>query len=216
MSDQATTIAEATPEAIPSTTPSPTPQTPLEPTAPNGEAPASLLGAEAPLPFDPETIKFPEGISKDDALFGEFAGMAKAYGLSAPAAQQIIDLAAKQVQVANERLLADWNKQQEAWQAEIKSDKDIGGDKLAGTLQTFSKVASDPALSDPKFREGLAMTGAGNHPAVVRTLARWAQALSEGGPVRGGPAVNGSRAPASIGEAIYGETGPHSGGPRLS
>lgn len=155
-------------------------------------------------------------MSKDDPLFSEFATVAKEHSINGPLAQRIIDLAAKQAQVSNEKLLADWNKQQEAWQAEVKSDTNIGGDKLAGVLQTFSKVADDATLSDPKFREALAMTGAGNHPAVVRTLARWAQALSEGGPVRGGPAVNGSRAPETLGQAIYGDTGPHTGGPRLS
>lgn len=223
MSDQPTPQAtEPTPTPTPSPTPPELTTTPAPTPAPSGDEQkeaGSLLGGEAAdteAPFDPETIKFPEGITKDDALFGEFAGMAKAHKLSGPVAQQIIDLAAKQAQVSNEKLLANWNKQQEEWQAEIKSDKNIGGDKLAGTLQTFSKVADDPALSDPKFREGLAMTGAGNHPAVVRTLARWAQALAEGGPVRGGPTVNGTRAPASIGEAIYGESGPHTGGPRLS
>lgn len=133
--------------------------------------------------------------------------------MTGPVAQKLIDLAAKQVTQANEKLTAAWNKQQEDWQAEIKADKDIGGDKLEGTLQTFAKVADDPALSDPKFREALVFTGAGNHPAVVRTLAKWAAALSEGGPVRGAPAGE-RRAPSTLGEAFYPE-GPHQGGPKI-
>lgn len=222
MSDQ------GNPSATPTTpTPAPTPDPAALPAAePAAAAPPapepsaeseSLLGKEpeaAPEPFDPEKITFPEGFEKDEALFGDFTNVAKEAGLSGPAAQKLIDLAAKQVAQANERLMAGWNKQQEDWLAEIKADKDIGGDKLDGTLQTFAKVANDHALSDPKFREALAFTGAGNHPAIVRTLAKWASALSEGGPVRGSPAGE-RRTPSTLGEAFYPE-GPHQGGPKLT
>ena len=190
------------------------PPAPLETTTPT---PASLLSEPVPEAFDPDKITVPTGMTRDDTLFGEFTNLAKEHGLTAPVAQGLIDLAAKQVQAATQKQQATWDKQNSDWQAEIRGDKEIGGDKLNGVLQTFAKVASDPELSDPKFREALAFTGAGNHPAIVRTLAKWARALSEGGPVQGGgPAVNGSRAPQTLGEAIYGPDGPHVGGPRIS
>lgn len=154
-------------------------------------------------------------MQKDDPLFTDFTNMAKETGLSGPVAQKLIDLAAKQSAAASQKLLAQWDKQQADWQAEVKADKEFGGDKLAGTLQTFAKVANDPSLSDPAFREALAFTGAGNHPAIVKTLVRWAKALTEGGPVSGTPANTRSQ-PATIGEAFYGPNGSHTGGPRLS
>jgi len=209
LSDQ----AQSAPEASAITTETPIPETT---TAPEAQAP-SVLGTEpapAPEPFDIEKITIPEGLSRDDALFGDFANIAKEHGLAGPVAQTLVDLAAKQVQAANQKLQASWDKQNSDWQAEVRADKEIGGDKLSEVLQTFSKVASDPELSDPKFREALAFTGAGNHPAIVRTLARWAKALSEGGPVRGTPS-QGMQRPTSVGEAIYGPSGPHTGGPRL-
>jgi hypothetical protein len=194
------------------------PQT-TETTSATPESPAaSILGTEAPAPaletFDAEKLAMPEGLSKDDSLWGDFVNVAKEHSLPMPVAQTLVDLAAKQVASVNQKLQASWDKQNEDWQAEIRADKEIGGDKLSGMLQTFSKVASDPELSDPKFREALAFTGAGNHPAIVRTLAKWANALSEGGPVRGGPG-NAMRQPSTLGEAIYGPDGPHTGGPRL-
>ena len=211
MSDQ----AQLAPEASAPTTPTETLESTL---TSETQAPApSVLGTEpapAPEPFDAEKITLPEGLSKDDALFGDFTNLAKEHGLPMPVAQTLVDLAAKQVQAANQKLQASWDKQNADWQAEVRADKEIGGDNLQGLLQTFSKVASDPELSDPKFREALAFTGAGNHPAIVRTLARWAKALSEGGPVRGTP-TSATRQPASLGEAIYGPSGPHTGGPRL-
>lgn len=171
--------------------------------------------APAPEPFDPEKISFPDGMEKDEALFKDFSNIATEHKLTAPVAQAFIDLAAKQVQAAAQRQNAEWAAQNETWQAEIKADKEIGGDKLERSLQTFSKVASDPQLSDPKLREALALTGAGNHPAIVRTLVKWAAALSEGGAVRGSPA-GGGRPPESLGQAIYGQSGPHVGGPKFS
>lgn len=221
MSDPANPTAPSTPSPSPATTTTETPSPAVTETKPVEEttAPESILGEEKKEeavvePFDPEKITFPEGFEKDEALFGEFTNVAKEHGLTGPAAQKLLDLAVKQAQAANQKLEAAWNKQQEAWQTEIKADKEIGGDKLEGMLQTFSKVANDSELSDPKFREALHMTGAGNHPAIVRTLARWAKALSEGGPVQGTPAAE-RRTPSTLGEAFY-PGGPHQGGPKLS
>lgn len=44
----------------------------------------------------------------------------------------------------------------------------------------------NPQLTDPKFREALEFTGIGSHPAAVRTLYKWAQALTEGTAVAAG------------------------------
>jgi len=203
MSDQ----PNATP---PETTATTTTETETEtPPASPSEAeelrPTSLLGdvAPAPEPFDPEAITFPDGVTREDALFTDFTDIAKEHGLTGPAAQRLIDLAARQLATATQRQQTVWEQQNAEWQAQIKADKEIGGDRLPGTLQTFAKVASNPELSDPAFREALAATGAGNHPAIVRTLARWAKALSEGGPIQGGPAGS-SRTPQTLGEVFYG------------
>jgi len=206
----AQTAAETT--TPPGETTTPAPASPSE-----AQPPSSLLGdvapeaesAPPPDPFDPETIKFPDGVTREEALFNDFTDIAKEHGLTGPAAQRLIDLAAKQLATATQRQQAVWEQQNAEWQAQIKADKEIGGDKLPGTLQTFAKVASNPELSDPAFREALAATGAGNHPAIVRTLARWAKALSEGGPIQGGPAGS-SRTPQTLGEVFYG-TGSRNG-----
>lgn len=189
----------------------------LTTTPPAPPAETSILSEAPPevVAFDLEKVTIPEGFDKSDALFGEFANVAKEHGLPMPVAQTLLDLAAKQSQAVSQKLQANWDKQNADWQAEIKADKEIGGDKLDGALQTFSKVANDPELSDPKLREALAFTGAGNHPAIVRTLVRWAKMLSEGGPVKGAPA-NSTQVPGSLSEAMYGPNGPHTGGPRLN
>lgn len=220
MSDQAvvlpdgSTATPAPPETEP--TPSPTPASPSEPapSPPGEEAPKEESGSllseakEAPPPFDPDKLTLPEGIDKDSPLIAEFKDLAKEAGVSAPAAQKLMELHAKYASTANEKIQQAWTAQNEEWQKQVREDKEIGGDKLQGHLQTFATVAGDPSLTDPEFRQALLFTGAGNHPAIVKTLVKWAAALSEGGSVSGGaPARNGQgqlvNAPRSLGDALY-------------
>lgn len=135
-------------------------------------------------------------------------------------AQALVDLYAKSLNAALKGQLDSWHKQQGDWQREIQADPELGGSNLDVVKQTVSRVLDNSELSDPKFREALSFTGAGNNPAVVRTLYRWAKALSEGDAVSGGPAgrnrdgsINGERP--TIAQSIYGPQGPHSGGPNL-
>lgn len=184
--------------------------------------PASLVNesaATAADPFDAEKLTLPEGFEKTEQ-YTEFTNIAKELGLSQPNAQKLIDLHAAVNKAAVENLSAGWQKQNDEWVAEVKADPEIGGAKLDEVRQTISKLLDNPELTDPKFRAALDFTGAGNNPAVIRTLSRWAKALSEGSAVAGGPAArnpDGSVAQTrpSIAGAIYGADGPHSGGPKL-
>jgi hypothetical protein len=184
-----------------------------ETTSPSGNEPAaetSLLSeakepaegekakeAPAPEPFDPEKVTFPDGMQKDDALFTEFTNIAKEHKLSAPVAQGLIDLYAKQLQASAQ-----------------KADPDIGGDKLEPALREVSKFFDNP-ICDPGTRAALAITGAGNHKAIVKTFVNIAKVFNEGGAIRGNPA-SGNRPPETLGQAIYGQNGPHVGGPKFS
>jgi hypothetical protein len=201
---------------VETTTPSTETTAPSEPppAQPNGDAtPSSLLSEAAateaaaetppPEPFDVEKITIPEGMTKADALFTKFTDVAKEHGLSGPVAQTLIDLAAEQVQATVQKQSAEWAKQQEDWQAQVRSDPTIGGDKLQENLATFSGFVKGSGLCAPGFLEALAFSGMGNHPAVVKTLVQVARAFSEGGPIQGGPA-NSSNEPRNWGEVFYG------------
>src|SRR5262245_5201052 len=128
MSDVPSPPVEPTPDSpTPSPTPTPTPpaETPSTPEQP-GKEPESVLGTAPPEPFDPEKVTFPEGFTKDEAFFDDFKNIAAEHGLTGPAAQKLVDLAAKQTKAVNDTLLAQWDKQQQDWQTEIKADKEIG------------------------------------------------------------------------------------------
>lgn len=208
------------------TTPTPEPAAVAPPSVPEPASPPepkSVLDApkepEAPVAFDPEKLTLPEGFDAKTPAFEEFTQLAKDAGMTGDVAQKLVDFHLKHTQEASKALMDNWAATQEEWVNQVKSDKEIGN--LDNLRQTIAKVADNQEFTDPEFKSALAFTGAGNHPAILRTLYRWAKALGEGGPVAGGAparAGNGALAnnPPSAAEAIYGPGGPHTGGPKLS
>lgn len=174
--------------------------------------------AEKPPEFDAEKLTLPDGFDKSEAntMFTGFASMAKELGLTLPQAQKLVDFHLGETSKATQALQQSWTTTQEGWIAEVKADKEVGNLEQVRTV--IAKVMNNREFTDPKFEEALAFTGAGNHPAVVRTIFRWAQALSEGGPVAGSPGAgrnaNGTLRP-SPAEAMY-PGGPRVGGPNLA
>lgn len=206
MSDDPTTT---TTEPNPSTTTT----SPVEPPA----EPSTLL-TEPEDVFDPDKLTLPEGFELNEQ-FDEFKNFAKEAGFKGSQVQKMVEFHHAAIKAVQESTTKYWNETHAGWVDEIKKDSELGP-RLDEVKQTVSKLLDNPELSDPKFREALNFTGAGNHPAVVRTLYRWAQRLSEGGTVAGDPAArrpNGAlndQRP-SPAQAIYGPDGPFSGGPKL-
>ncbi len=215
-----------TPEQTPIPTPEPTPTpspTPAPDLAPeSGPEPAAV---EAPkeegktlatepveAPFDAEKLTLPEGYTKSER-FDQFTDWAKEAGINQSQAEKLIALYAEDLKHIVEADKAVVEKMNADWINEVKADKELGGANLAVVKQTISKVLDNPDLADPKLREALDVTGAGNHPAVIRSLYRMAQKLTEGASVAGQPpARNGAgeltNQPRSIADAFYGPEGP--------
>lgn len=205
-----------TTDSVLAPTTTPTTETPLADTSVLGAAPAPE--APAAEPFDAEKLTLPEGWEGGDK-FDAFKSVMKEFGVSQTRAQDLINFHAESVNAAIQGITDDWTKQQADWRTEVESDPEIGGSNFEVMKQTVAKVLDDPALTDPKFREAITFTGVGNHPAMVRTMYRWAKALTEGGAIAGSPAPRGrdgstALAP-TLADAIYGPTGPHTGGPKI-
>lgn len=214
-------------QRLTSPTPTETPDGPTQTTEPttepvvNGaEGPGSILDpATEPeeAAFDEGKLKLPEGFDKGEG-WDDFKNIAAK--LPHNAAQKLIELAEKSVNAQTQRLYQQWHEQQVNWQKEIKADPELGGANLEGMKQSIGKLLDNPELSDPKLREALLFTGAGNHPAIVRSLFRYARVLTEGGSLPGGPPARdnqGSLAnqPRNIAQSMYGPDGPHTGGPKI-
>lgn len=154
----------------------------------------------------PEDYKLdlPEGVKAEDATLAAFLPVAAKHGLTNEAVQAIITDMAPQMAEQSAALAAAvnapyeaWKTTQETWQAEIRNDPEIGGPKLPETLRVCA--AAMDQYCTPEFRRALEITGAGNHPAIVRGIHSFAKALTEGGPVRGDKPADSK----SAGELLY-------------
>ena len=154
--------------------------------------------AEAPKPAEPaaveyKDIKVPEGIAADNPALAAFAAEAGKLGIPQDKAEALLASVAPQIAQQLTDPYRAWTRTQEEWTAAIKADPEIGGDNFAKMQTTIARALDNPRLSDPGLREAMILTGAGNNPAVVRSLYRWAQALTEGAHVSGSPAAQTSK-----------------------
>lgn len=158
----------------------------------DGDKPAepAKKDGEPAAPFTLDQLKLPEGLDAKDPSLTKFAEIVGNDKLSAKdRAQALIDLQAEISKGSSEALTKQWNDTQLAWQGKVKADPEIGGDKLQPTLQMISKGIDGvfgPELGK-EFRSVMDFTGAGNHPAVVKGLAKVFATLTEGGHVPGDP-----------------------------
>lgn len=182
-----TTILTAPAETSPPADPKP-PVAEAPPTAPaTGEAPkegeAAKPKEEAPKAPEPPPEKYELKLPQDSLLdasdLERIAAYAKAQGLSQKDAEAMVE--------RDSRLVADYQKRQvetlkktsnEAWINEIRNDKEFGGEAFKQTAETCK--ATIAAYADQDFKDALESTGLGNHPALVRFVARVGKKLGVG------------------------------------
>lgn len=168
--------------------------------------------AKAP---DAYTFKAPENYTIDAKLLETVTPVFKELGLTQDQAQRLVD-----IQVARELALAKGPQDAYAatradWQAKVKADPEltaaVSGDKVgidAVKLDIGRAIATLPPDLQPAFREAMDITGAGDHPAFVKAMWKFAQAIGEGRPVSGaGPSPQGQikpgAKPPSAAQAMY-------------
>lgn len=169
------------------------------PAAGTAAPPASAgatAGTQDPKPTDqpvvPESydLKMPEGVELDQAAATEFTAIAKELKLDQAAAQKLADIGAKMAT----RQAAAHAQLVETWTEQVKTDKDIGGDKLEQNLGVARKAID--TFGSPELKALLNSTGLGNHPEVVKLAVKVGKAISEDRLVSGAPKSNTSNDPA--------------------
>lgn len=192
--------------------------------APEKPAEAAEKPTEEAKPIEYKDFTFPEGVVADTEQVAEFKQQAAELGLSQEAAQSLIDRHATLLKKSVEQVYSAWDAQREAWQAEVKADPDIGGDKFAPTMigiktalqntlngreYTVNIQLPDGSRSTTKmpaaeaFLHVLGYTGAANNPIVIRALKALTATRSEGGPVTGDAPKT---PPRSLANKIYGDS----------
>jgi hypothetical protein len=158
-------------------------------------APTDATSTPDPKPADPVVpesyeLKMPDGVELDQAATTEFTAIAKELKLDQAAAQKLADIGAKMAQRQ-----ADAHAQLvETWTEQVKTDKEIGGDKLAENLGVARKAID--TFGSPELKALLNSTGLGNHPEVVKLAFKVGKAISEDGFVSGSPKGNTTNDPA--------------------
>jgi len=176
-------------------------QQPAEGTQPEAQAAnpadASQTGdnpaGDAPKADEAVEYKFtaPEGVELDKPSTDEFVALAKEAKLPVDVAQKVVDIAIKREAARAEAFATEVK----GWEESVKTDKDLGGDKLPETLATCRKAID---LRPPELRDLLSSTKMGSHPAVVKWAYAIGKALSEDRFVQGGNNPKGEKGTAQV------------------
>ena len=151
-------------------------------TTPTESTSTQTTETKAPEATAPESYEFamPEGVQLDKTAADEFTTIAKELKLDQATAQKVADVGAKMAQ----RQAEAHTKLVESWTEAVKSDKELGGDKLAENLGVARKALD--AFGTPELRDVLNATGFGNHPEVIKAFYKIGKAISEDRFVTGG------------------------------
>ncbi|EHD2107710.1 peptidase [Salmonella enterica] len=148
----------------------------------------------------PEKYEFKtgEGVDLDTEALKDFEPVARELNLTNEQAQKLVDLYGTKIMPMVQQQQAEaWQKTTEQWAADVKADKEIGGDKLTGNLSVAQRALAQ--FGTPELKEYLEGTGLGNHPELVKAFIKIGKAMSEDGMVDG--SNQGQR---SAAEVLYG------------
>lgn len=146
--------------------------------APAGETPPALTA---------EDLVIPEGFDVDEPTREKFLEIVNNPELDLKArANALVELQAETIRQASEKISEEWSKTRKEWADTAKADPEFGGDKFEANMGKVSNLLN--TFGDPELREQVFdITGAGDHPLMIRFLIKVADALSEGTAVQGTP-----------------------------
>lgn len=169
---------------------------------PEGEKPDGEKKQEEKKPEGaPEKYEFKaaEGQELDTAALEQFEPIARELNLTNEQAQKMVDLYGTQILPMVQKQQAEaWQKTTEQWAADVKADKEIGGDKLTASIGVAQRALE--TFGTPDLKEYLNASGLGNHPELIKVFVKVGKAMSEDGMVTG--KESGQRTAA---EVLYGK-----------
>ena len=172
---------------------------------PNAAAPEQKPEeAQKPVaPVVPEAyadFKLPEGVEIDKTMLEGVKAQFKEAGYTQEQAQKAIDLHIKGLQEQQEIFIQE----RKNWVAELKADKEFGGDKFDTTAKG-AQLALRKFDADGKMLDLLETSGFGDHPGVIKFLARIHAAMGEDSVHTDREHGKGKEAP--LEERLYGKDG---------
>lgn len=167
------------------------------------EANASEAAAPAAAPED-FSVPVPEGAEAFAGEFEKFSadmdGWLKA-NPNATAREALAEAASRQARMAGESQAAVMQQHADqlgAWEAELKADKDFGGEAFDANVGLAIKGLD--AVGSPALRQVLDQTGMGSHPEVVRAFKKVGELVAD---APFATAAQPAQSAKSLGERMY-------------
>ena len=135
---------------------------------------------EAEKPLEPvetrtyEPFTLPEGVTPDEQQLDAFRQVAASHNLDQTAAQGFLDLHVAAIQRAGEAMRAEQQRifaeTRKGWVEEIKADPILGGAGHQTALMAAARMRDllVPEAHRAEFADFMRVTGAGDHPALMR------------------------------------------------
>jgi hypothetical protein len=172
-----------------------------------GDPPAKTSTSEG-APEKYEDFTAPDGYTIDPKTIEAAAPIFKDLGLTQAQAQSLVDFHTKQMIDAAKAPQTTYETMRNEWQTKAKADPDMskhavdgktGLDAVKVDMGRALTALNDPALA-ADFKAAMDLTGAGDHPAFIKTFWKLAQFVTEGKAVTpGGPSVHGQTPPGNSG-----------------
>jgi hypothetical protein len=140
-------------------------------------------------------LKMPDGVDQDDEMVAALSPEFKEMGLTHAQAQKLVDKYTSIMQARAAAQSETFGKTVAGWADEAKADKEIGGDKWDGTVLVAQRAVNK--LGTPALKDFLNASGAGNHPEVIRFMAKAGALIAEDQPATGGAGGAGKPAEAA-------------------
>lgn len=147
-------------------------------------------------PFKAEEIKFADGSEVQPEMAAAFTDVVNKYGIPRDAVAALIDLQQKATLANSEAGSRDWAKTQADWTEAVMKDPEIGGSKWAEVNTKIGTLLD--TFGTPALRQAFDLTGAGNHPEVVRFMSKVAAQLTESGFISSNAGGGGQKSDAEI------------------
>jgi hypothetical protein len=145
-----------------------------------GEAKADDAAADT-VPEDGKyDLKMPEGVEVDQAMLDQFAPTFKELGLTTKQAQALADKFIEAQTKQGDAQRETWAKMTGEWVDQAKADPEIGGAKWDATVKDASGIVK--RFGNDALRDYLNASGAGNHPEMIRFMAKVGAMIGEDRP----------------------------------
>ena len=124
-----------------------------------------------------EDFKLPEGFESNSEILENFKTIAKETGLSQEKAQGFVDLACQLVQKTQQENESAFMETRKEWRKALQSDPDFGGIKFNHTINAANRALNK--AGSPELVEFLQESGFGDHPELIKMLAKFDKMTAE-------------------------------------